>query len=199
MNIKDRAGTEQKIIDAVDSIFLEKGFSGLGVNAIARKAGVGKVLIYRYFDSYDGLLEKWALKNSYWIPVSADLPDNGDLKQTALSILVNQAETLRKDKLQREVTRWLLSESSELGKKIRARVEEHGLSLLRSFIEKAGFPDSVDVEAFAAIITCGTSYLALMEDLCDVYNGVRIDTDEGWKRIYRVIELLLNSMFSAVE
>jgi AcrR family transcriptional regulator len=54
--MKNRACTEQRLIDAVKCIVRKEGFNGLGVNKVAREAGVSKCLIYRYFGSFEHLL-----------------------------------------------------------------------------------------------------------------------------------------------
>ena len=46
--MKDRELTQQKILQAVDDIIANDGFERLGINVIAQKAGVSKMLIYRY-------------------------------------------------------------------------------------------------------------------------------------------------------
>lgn len=51
--IKNRQTTEMNLIKAVDELIEENGFEGLGINAVAAKAGVSKMLIYRYFNSLD--------------------------------------------------------------------------------------------------------------------------------------------------
>jgi len=53
---RNRAQTEQRIAAAARALILESGFRDYGVNAVAARAGVDKVLIYRYFKGADGLL-----------------------------------------------------------------------------------------------------------------------------------------------
>ena len=53
--MKSREQTESKILEAVASIVESDGFEKLGINTIALKANVSKMLIYRYFDA-EGLL-----------------------------------------------------------------------------------------------------------------------------------------------
>ncbi len=53
---RNRPATEQRLLQAVRSILEESGFAHLGINAIAERAGVDKVLIYRYFGGVPGLL-----------------------------------------------------------------------------------------------------------------------------------------------
>ena len=53
---KNRELTEFALLNAVNTLIEDEGFENLGVNAVAAKAGVSKMLIYRYFDSLDGLI-----------------------------------------------------------------------------------------------------------------------------------------------
>ena len=63
---RSREQTRQRILQAVSSLLLEQGFPSIGINAVARKAGCDKVLIYRYFGGLDGLLEEFAGQNDLW-------------------------------------------------------------------------------------------------------------------------------------
>ncbi len=54
---RNRAKTTLRIVDALEEVITERGLAGIGVNRIAEKAGVSKVLIYRYFGGMEGLLE----------------------------------------------------------------------------------------------------------------------------------------------
>ncbi len=60
---RSRLQTEQKILKAVETLLLEKGYPAAGVNAIARQAGSDKVLIYRPFGGFGG-----------WVPSLARTP-----------------------------------------------------------------------------------------------------------------------------
>ena len=54
--IRNKEQTKQCLLDAVDSLVEESGYEALGINAVAAKAGVSKMLIYRYFGSLKGLI-----------------------------------------------------------------------------------------------------------------------------------------------
>ena len=62
--IKNRQATEMALIKAVNDIIEESGFEGLGINAVAAKAKVSKMLIYRYFNSLDGLIAAYILNKT---------------------------------------------------------------------------------------------------------------------------------------
>lgn len=72
--MKNRMQTERKLIDAVDYIVKTKGFGGLGVNKVAKQAGVSKVLIYRYFGNLEKLLRRCVKEKDFWANHLADSP-----------------------------------------------------------------------------------------------------------------------------
>ncbi len=51
-------GTREKILQAALEAFAEKGFDGVSVDEIARRAGVKKALIYYYFPSKEELFKE---------------------------------------------------------------------------------------------------------------------------------------------
>lgn len=57
-NLNKGLDSKQKILNAAEEIFGEKGFDGARVDEIARKAGVNKALIYYYFASKEKILEE---------------------------------------------------------------------------------------------------------------------------------------------
>lgn len=52
---RNRDETRQRILDAALDLVAEAGFPALGVNAVARRAGADKQLIYRYFGGLEDL------------------------------------------------------------------------------------------------------------------------------------------------
>lgn len=67
---RSRPATEEKFRNAVLELLERDGCANLGINAVAQIAGSDKVLIYRYFGGFSGLLSEVA-KNKKWLP-SAD-------------------------------------------------------------------------------------------------------------------------------
>ena len=63
---RDREATRTRLIGAVGTLLSQEGFKGLGVNAVAREAGVDKVLIYRYFGGLQGLIVSFGREGNFW-------------------------------------------------------------------------------------------------------------------------------------
>ena len=110
---KDRAATEEKIYENFLSLLEEKGPQAVGINAIAKKAGVSKELIYRYFGGLQGLLLQLAKKGDFFKSMLAlqdrDLETVEDLKEFAKA----GTKELRENKLTQEILRWQLLENNE--------------------------------------------------------------------------------------
>ncbi len=51
-----RERTERAILQALEDQLCETGMVGMGINVVAKRAGVSKELIYRYFDGMSGLM-----------------------------------------------------------------------------------------------------------------------------------------------
>ena len=77
---RDRKATEQRLIDTVGEMIAEEGFEKLGVNAIANRAGVSKILIYRYFNSVNGLVSAYIQQNDFWINFPQKLPAKEEMR-----------------------------------------------------------------------------------------------------------------------
>ena len=64
--VRDRQATEQLLLDACERILLKHGPDGIGVNNVVEEAGVGKQLLYRYFEGLPGLLAAWLERSANW-------------------------------------------------------------------------------------------------------------------------------------
>lgn len=52
-----------RLLDAADEIFAERGIGAAGVDQIARRAGASKMSMYQYFDSKESLVERYLERN----------------------------------------------------------------------------------------------------------------------------------------
>lgn len=57
MSVKSDNSTEQKILEAAESVFHEKGYDGARMQEIADKASINKGLLHYYFKSKDALFD----------------------------------------------------------------------------------------------------------------------------------------------
>ena len=64
------------------TVLEQDGFEKMGVNLVARRAGIDKVLIYRYFGSFDGLLSAFGESLGQLLAAGEIIPFVADEKVT---------------------------------------------------------------------------------------------------------------------
>ena len=173
-------------MDAVSAIILEKDFNALGVNAIAQKAGISKVLIYRYFGSYDELLKKWAIKSHFWSEPEQTDHDFSEknlikAKEIVTDIFIRQIRMMRNNPILRKLIRWHISSESPLSASIMAEVEAEGRKLSDNF--RKNFSTDLELEGMTALIIGGIYYLGIISDRVDVFNGVSLNDLDSENRL----------------
>jgi AcrR family transcriptional regulator len=84
---RSRPKTEEKFQNAVLKLVADEGCGALGINAVAQLAGADKVLIYRYFGDFNGLLQRVA-ESRQWLPTSEEvLQSLSEVEADGLSLL----------------------------------------------------------------------------------------------------------------
>ncbi|MEM1165045.1 MAG: TetR/AcrR family transcriptional regulator [Planctomycetota bacterium] len=122
-SVRDRKRTEHEIVSAVGAVLARDGFRGIGVNALAREAGVDKVLIYRYFGGLEQAIEAYAREVEFW-PTADELAGYDDAVASApiidqlITYLRNLARALQRRPTTLEVLAWEVSERNDLTRQL---------------------------------------------------------------------------------
>lgn len=191
---KDRVATEKRILTAVGELITENGFEKTGVNAVAARAGISKMLIYRYFGSMNGLFAAYIKQNDFWINFIPEIPSSEHLKDFIKQIFRKQISLLREDKIMKRLYRWELSESNSFTEELKRKREEKGIFLINVVSRLSGNPKK-EIAAIATILSAAIGYLGLLEDFCPTYNEIELNKDEGWQQIIDSIDLLIDKWF----
>ena len=196
---KDRNQTRIEILNAVGRLLARTGFQGLGVNAIAREAGVDKVLIYRYFGGLADLLKAYAEETDFWPDLRALAPVNSGAgtaptaAERAKQLILAFGQQLRSRPLTQEIMRWELLERNELTDALARYRESEGTRLFAEFQALLDGAGDVDLPAIASLLAAGQAYLILRSKTADVYNGLQLNSAEGWARIERAVAFLVDA------
>ena len=184
---RDRLATREGILAAVGRLLARDGFGSIGVNAIAREAGVDKVLIYRYFGGLDALLETWGHRNMYGAGGSGAGTERAGMTAAdrAAAFLAAYVRDLRSKPEALEVSRWELVEDNPLTRRLAQAREAAGLAELHDLGVSPRMAEKLDLPSVAAILTAGILHLALRARSAPEWLGIPLRTDEGWARIER--------------
>lgn len=191
---RDREATERRLLESVGGIIRDEGFEKIGVNAVAARSGVSKILIYRYFGSLEGLLAAYIRQHDFWINFVPEIPDKEQLPAFLKQMFRDQIVQLRCDPTLKRLYRWELSSDNPMIVQLREQRERIGVECIRQVCERTGFPEA-EIASLASFLTASVTYLVMLAEFCPVYNGIRIDTDSGWEQIDKGIDLLVDKFF----
>jgi len=195
---RNRGQTETAILDAAKALLGEEGFQALGVNAVARRAGCDKQLIYRYFGGLDGLVEAIGGDLASWlqdgVPPPAVQPATyaGLMECMALAFL----DALRANPLVQKIAAWELSEPSPLVVKL---AEARAGSLARWIGAIRGDllpPAHIDAPAINAVIIAAIQHLVLAGSTTGMFAGVALREEADWDRARKVIAGMVRSAYA---
>lgn len=196
---RDREATRRKLIEAVGEMLAREGFSALGVNAVARRAGVDKVLIYRYFGGMPGLIAAFGREGDFWPPfeefIGSSDPEafaRKDFDQKYAIFMRNYNKALRSRPLTLEILAWELIARNELTIELENVRTATTLKLLPLFEIPDGLLSAVS--ALSAVLVAASTYLCIRARNIRIYSGIDLQSDEGWACLDQMQALMVRSV-----
>ena len=196
---RDREATEQLNLAAAKEVLAEEGFANFGVNAIARRAGCDKQLIYRYYGGLDGFADAIGADLAATLsedlkPLSTPAPRTyGELmRRLALGLL----DLLRRDRLMQQINAWEAASPSPLVKRlIAARAKRMGMWMfeMRGALQP---PVGVDAPAINAIIVAAVQQLVVSAAANGEFSGMPLREDAHWDRLRAAIVALVHGVYA---
>jgi AcrR family transcriptional regulator len=196
LHARDAQATRDRILDAVGRLLVREGFGALGVNAVAREAGVDKVLIYRYFGGLDQLLEAWGNASDFWPTVEEVLGPKPEREPARLAagLLKRHLRALRRRPHTLEVLAWETVTQHPLTAILDRIREARSEQLMKALPPRLRETD-LDLYAFSALMGAGLQHLLLRSRTVGVFNGIPIGTPEGWSRLEQTVDELCDRIF----
>ena len=196
--MKNRELTEKKIIDAVERIIENQGFEKLGINAVASEAGVSKMLIYRYFGGLDELLAHYLMQKDYWANTDTTILEQANVGESIKNMFRKQIKQMRNDIMLKRLCRWELTADNDNIRTLQDRRERNGRDLIQIVARLTGCSNA-EVASLATILSASISYLVLMEEQTSTYNGIDLQSEEGWKQIMDGIGLMIDLWLKSID
>ena len=195
-----RVRTEQAILDGFETVLIRAGAGGVTIQAVANEAGVAKTLIYKYFESIEGLIKTWAEQREIFVPMAELFPDpdaaaeslHNDPYAFARMQILKQAQHIRNHPVYVELCLAELSGSGPVIDallKLRYERNEAESKALGETLDGANIPMLLPLMLMPAAIT----YLAMRARKSPFYAGmIRLDTDEGWDSMMSAVEQVID-------
>jgi AcrR family transcriptional regulator len=197
---RDRAATEQRIVAAVGEVLSRDGFAGIGINAIAKQAGVDKVLIYRYFGGLPELLRAYGQSGAFWPSVQGLLGDN---PQAVLSLPAAQRyarffehfiDELRARPLTLEILAQEMIARNELTAILEEERERWGQEASQVLGGEA-MARTPGAPGITLLLIAGVQYLLVRARKIRTFGGIDLRSDEGWAALKASIAEQARRMF----
>jgi len=182
---RDRGATEERILAAVGEVLARDGFGALGINAIAREAGVDKVLIYRYFGGMPELLRQWGASGRFWPTLDELL---GEDRQAVLALPLAERyalffdrfiDALRARPLTLEILAAEIVERNALTAILETEREQWGAQAETLFggDELARAPH---LRGITLLLVAGVMYLLVRARKIRIFGAIDLHSDAGW-------------------
>lgn len=197
--VKNRAQTEAAIFAAARDLLAEEGFQGFGINAIARRAGCDKQLIYRYYGGLDGLLDAIGADLGDW--VKERIPEDtggmflltyGDLMER-LSLLYMEA--LRDDPLVCKIIAWEVSKDTPQVRRLaeaRSRALAKWLDRMRGSLSA---PKGVDAPTANGVLFAAIQHLVISSRATGEFAGLPLRSEKDWDKVTASIRRLVRGIY----
>jgi AcrR family transcriptional regulator len=201
--VRNRADTERRILDAAEGLVLSGSARAITINAIADRAGVDKVLIYRYFGRLPGLLQALVERRRVLSPDpgSPHAPARS-LAEGIRSVLLESTGELRASSLLRALLALADgdpgSELTAFAARLRAVRAERLADRVTDMLERFRHPPYIDCRALTLLLEAGATSLALHPAKTPDGENAPLDplTDAGHRRLHRLLAAITNSLLS---
>lgn len=191
---RNREQTTQRLLAAVGEVLARDGFAALGVNAIAREAGVDKVLIYRYFGGLPELLAAWGHSGRFW-PTVDDLlaREPGLMSMSAAERYVRFFEhfidALRERPLTLEILAAEVQHRNELTAVLEAEREAWGEQAAR-VVGGPEFTRRPEMRGVTLLLVAGVQYLLLRSRKIRLFGGLDLHQEAAWAELKASVRAL---------
>lgn len=198
--IRNKEMTKERLIKAVGKVIAKVGFQDLGVNMIAREAGVDKKLIYRYFGGLQDLVADYGETLDFW-PNAEEII--GEDRKTVIKMEPHELMALFFKRYMRailsrpytlEILAWEAIERNELTKALEEVRAKTALEFFELMVQDP--PDDVDLTALVTFMAGAINFLAVRSRIHRTLGGVDLQSEQGWERIERIIDQLMEGILA---
>mgnify|MGYP002777663327 CR=1 FL=1 len=197
---RNRNQTSQRIIEALEEVIAERGIEGIGINRIAEKAGVSKVLIYRYFGGLEGLVIHY-VKMGRLFPVFSRAAleqlkpvQEDDLAKIWFKQAVLTYRFLREFPAGHQILRAPLIPDNSIAQIISKAQDEE----LTRLVDQISFVEGGDTRAISAVVLSAMSYLTILSAANQSVMGIELASEEGWQRIETAVKRIYTALNMAL-
>ncbi len=200
---RNRQMTMERILRAMGDVMAERGTEKAGINAVAERAGVNKVLIYRYFGGWNGLLEAYVQRGfflsmfneKFLESVPNNLPAENRSKVWS-EYTIQFMREFRARKSSQELIRWEMTHGeTELARRLADFRDQSYKNLVTKLAPFSDF----DPIAITSLMVAAVTNIVLTSGQRDHIGDIDLRSDAGWERLETAIRRVYSSLNIALE
>ena len=201
---RNRDQTSARLLAAVGEVLARDGFAALGVNAVAKQAGVDKVLIYRYFGGLPELLKAWGESGRFW-PGVDELVGKDPAAFLRLPLAERYArffehfiDGLRARPLTVEIMAAEVNQRNELTAILESEREAWGAEAAR-LLGGDVWDERPSLRGVTLLLVAGVQYLLVRSRTIRLFGGLDIRSDQDWAALKASVRELAKTLLAPVE
>jgi AcrR family transcriptional regulator len=200
---RNRQMTMERILRAMGDVMAERGTEKAGINAVAERAGVNKVLIYRYFGGWNGLLEAYVQRGFFLSMFNEkfmeSVPENlapENRSKVWSEYTIQFMREFRARKPSQELIRWEMTHGeTELAR----RLAEFRDQSYKNLVNKLAPYSDFDPIAITSLMVSAVTYMVLTSSQRDHVVDIDLRSEAGWERLETAIRRIYSSLNIALE
>nr|WP_287410578.1 TetR/AcrR family transcriptional regulator [Pseudodesulfovibrio sp.] len=195
---KDKEQTRHRIVEAVGRVLAEGGFKRLGVNRIAKEAGVDKVLIYRYFGGLAELVTEYGNSIEYWPPLEELIPPLNEVRPVGGAEMLrfffrNYVRAIRQRPLTLEIMAWEMTAHHDMA----IRLEDIRVRTALECFEQMELhgAEKCDLTTGVLMLFAAVNSLLVKSRHTRTVGGLDLRADAAWERIDATVNAMAHGLF----
>lgn len=193
----------ERILRAMGEVMAERGTEKAGINAVAERADVNKVLIYRYFGGWNGLLEAYVQRgfflsifNEKFLETAPESPSSETRSKLWSDYTIQFMQEFRARKSSQELIRWEMTHgATELAQRLAAFRNESFKNLINKIAPFADY----DPMAITSLMVSAVTHMVLLSAQQEKIMDIDLQSDEGWGRMEIAIRRIYAGLNIALE
>ena len=193
----DTVATRQRIADAAIELLITRGFTSLGINALAAAAGVDKQLVYYHFGGIEGVVRHVGGQVELWLGAPLEFEPGEAYGVAVARLLLEYHAGLRRNPVLMRLLAWELAEPSPvLAELEQARSRAMGAWVLGLREAASPPPAAVDAPAVNAVLLAALQHLGLREQSVGSFAGIDLRSEQGRQRITDAVALIAGRVYA---
>lgn len=191
---RTKASIEQAINKAAKDLVLKKGFAGVAVLDIIKRAKIEPVTFYNRYKNQEEFYDSFVRQFDYWFNDTLTIPDELlETEEGYVAILHKLIDGMADESVMLELLRWEIGDTNVVTRRTAMSREFHTLPLIKPY-EDEFRRYGIDITSVTTLLIAGIYYLNLHRR-CSPFCGIFMEEKEGQDRIKETVRSIIRILY----